>query len=85
MSDEGSVAAALTFVDRLRAGELASLQIEVDEAVVDGCVVVLFGVARPAGQGGLSPVACRVRVEDDVVTDWCLYGAGDLRPVAASA
>lgn len=96
MSDSGSIAAAVAFVDRLNAGELpalSGLRLEIEEAVVDGCVVVLFGVARPAGPTdrtpARSPVACRVVLEEEVVTDWRLYGAGELRPpvsaVAASA
>ena len=96
MSDADSVATALAFVERLNAGELpdlSGLQVEVEEAVVDGCVVVLFGVLRPEGSAdrspGRSPVACRLRVQEDLVVEWSLHGAAAPRPallgVAASA
>ena len=78
MSDSASVAAAMDFVARLNAGEVPDVtwaQIEIDEVVVDGCVVVLFGVGTGT-TNGTGPVACRVRIEEGSVTDWWLYGAG---------
>jgi hypothetical protein len=96
MTDAQSIEAALAFVARLNAGELPDLSglwVDVDEAVVDGCVVVLFGVLRPASSPDrspdLAPVACRLRLHEDAVTDWRLYGVGEPHPslfgVAASA
>ena len=78
MSDSSRVAVAVEFVARLNAGELPDVHgvhLDIDEVVVDGCIVAMFGVAR-APTNGAGPVACRIRVEDGVVPDWSLYGAG---------
>ncbi len=78
MSDSSRVAVAVNFVARLNAGELpdvGGVHLDIDEVVVDGCIVAMFGVAR-ASTNGTGPVACRIKVEGGVVTDWSLYGAG---------
>jgi hypothetical protein len=76
MSDSSAVAVAVEFMDRLNAGEVADVRgvrVDIDEVVVDGCIVAMFGSAGGATNGA-APVACRVVVEEGVVTDWVLYG-----------
>lgn len=82
MSDAGCVDVAVEFVRRLNAGEVPGandLRLEIDEVVVDGCVVALFGSARSEVDRAF-PVACRVLVEGGVVSDWSLYGSAAANP-----